>query len=231
MRMVTCLIRPESSGMPTRTETGFSVLARAKEGTPDPVSPALRKEIQETRRERPSGLAQVPACRAVIVKDVVVLIDRHRRGCEFFEQDFLAQLDDRLAVARGRCLLCRKREMLGGEGYRERRPRGCLCLDLPVDPALLVGERGEKAFVPAWGFGASEKEVSSFFKGIVKEGDAFLLGVGLEVDEEIPADNEVEPGEGGSVRISCLANTTSCRISLSTVSERPSSEGVKKLER
>ena len=61
---------------------GFSVLARPKEGTPDPVSHTLRKEIQETRRGRPSGLTQVPACRAAIVKDVVVLIDRHRRGCD-----------------------------------------------------------------------------------------------------------------------------------------------------
>ena len=87
--------------------------------------------------------------------------------------------------------------MLGGEGHRQRRPRGCLCLDLPVDPALLVGERDEKALVPARGFGASEKEIPSVFQGIVKEGDAFLLGVGLEVDEEIPADHEVETGEGG----------------------------------
>ena len=44
--------------------------------------------------------------------------------------------------------------------------------------------------------GASEKEISSFLQGVVKQGDAFLLGVGLEVDKEIPADHEVETGEG-----------------------------------
>ena len=59
-----------------------------------------------------------------------------------------------------------------------------------------MGERDEEAVVPAGGFGAPEKEVASFFQGIVKEGDAFLLGVGLEVDEEVPADHEVETGEG-----------------------------------
>ena len=33
--------------------------------------------------------------------------------------------------------------------------------------------------------------------------------------------------KGGSVRRSCLANITACRISLLTVTERPSSEEVK----
>ena len=35
------------------------------------------------------------------------------------------------------------------------------------------------------------------FERIVEDGDALLLGLRLQVDEEVPADDQVEVGEGG----------------------------------
>jgi hypothetical protein len=66
----------------------------------------------------------------------------------------------------------------------------------------------------------------------VKEGDAFLLGVGFQVDEEVPADHEVEAGEGrvGEDVLFCEHDKLPY-ISLLMVSEDASSEGIKNVAR
>ena len=49
----------------------------------------------------------------------------------------------------------------------------------------------------AHGLRVSEEEVAAVVQRVMKERDAFFLGLGLQVDHEVAADDEVELGERG----------------------------------
>ena len=83
----------------------------------------------------------------------------------------------------------------GGERQEKCFGRG-LCLGLSVNTALLMREGHEKVVAPAGRLCSPEEEVASLLQGVVKEGNALLLGGLFEVDEEIAADDKVHPGKG-----------------------------------
>ena len=64
-----------------------------------------------------------------------------------------------------------------------------------VDPPFLR-DGGEELLVPTDRLRAAEEEIAAFAKREVKERDQPLLGVRLQVDEQVPAGDHVEPREG-----------------------------------
>jgi hypothetical protein len=60
---------------------------------------------------------------------------------------------------------------------------------------LLVADALKSRAFSAHGLGVPEEEIAALFERVMKEGDAFFLGLGLKVNKKVPADDEVELGE------------------------------------
>ena len=65
----------------------------------------------------------------------------------------------------------------------------------PLIEFLLTIKSGEDVVKVAGGFGGAEKESATGAQRVVKEGDQFLLQIGVQIDQEIAATEQVKFGE------------------------------------
>ena len=72
---------------------------------------------------------------------------------------------------------------------------GGRCLDLPVNAALLAADTLKEGALFAHCLRVPEEEVSAVVQRVMEEYHAFFLRLGLQVNKEVPADDEVELGE------------------------------------
>ena len=147
----------------------------------------------------PVGLAgrrlQVLARPPADVEDVALVVDQHgRRGIVLQEQ----LIRQRLEVGRGferHGLLRRARQDVGKGGGKLDR----LCqqggIEAPVEPRFAV-QRGEEVGRSADGLRAPQKQDAAGIQAVVKERQELLLQLRVQVDQQVPAGQDVELGEG-----------------------------------
>ena len=97
---------------------------------------------------------------------------------------------------RGRCRGFEKRRLgvAGGTG-RDFHVDAMSDADAAVDPPFLR-DRLEKILPVSDGLGVSQKEKAPVAQGEVKQGDDLPLHLLVQVDQEVAADDQVQPGEG-----------------------------------
>ena len=70
-------------------ETGLAFLCDLVNSSPDPVSQIFRYEVEQVLGGGAVGLGQISICGTVMVKDLIILIDRHGSRSIRFKQGLL----------------------------------------------------------------------------------------------------------------------------------------------
>ncbi len=148
---------------------------------------------QEIPRRRTTRLHEIVFGSTVEVQDLPAAVDDHRRGRITLEQEMLRQRRQPPRLRRARCPTARDGPEGCGAGRKLQRGVPCRA-DAAVDPPLR-GNHLEKIGLRPDPLGAPQEEIATVDEGEVQQREESLLGGRLEIDEEIPTTDQIEPGE------------------------------------
>jgi hypothetical protein len=158
---------------------------------------AVADGVEEVRRRRAGGRREVAADAPRDVLDVSALV-HHRAGRRELVEQHPLDGRGRSLPGRGRPRRARRRHLEAARGARregERYLRPHDRVPAPEDPVPLV-RRLEQIRVVHQPLGWPEQEVAAAPQRVVEERDHLPLEIGLQVDEQVPAGDQVERGEG-----------------------------------
>ncbi len=140
------------------------------------------------------GDGQVVLDHPMHVEHLELPVDHHAGGGKPVQEGLLGHRGQARSGERGRCRWFEQRRLGGGTG-RDFDIDAMADADAAVDPPFLR-DRLEEVLPVSDGLGVSQKEKAPVAQGEVKQGDDLLLHLLVQVNQEIAADDQVQPGEG-----------------------------------